>query len=519
MNSTSSMMEKVSNISKKNTYTDQQSSDKIMLLILTAHLPFIYFIVPYGFETHLQGAIPATLAVIASTMAYFSAKGTFASRSVIAVSFMMMSMVMIMQQMGRLELHFHIFSALAFLIIWRDWKVLVVAAAAIAVHHAASVPLQLSGSTFAGISYVVYGQTCDWPTFFIHAIFVIVETAILIFFSVRLKKQFEISNQISANLQVAAEQKDLTLDLSGIKSSNDGDNMFLSTLDSFYQFVRKTIGEFQLASADLTKIADNSSNINLDNQDQLGKQSEHISSVATSVHEMANTISAISDTTKNATRASNDAKSLSIKASEKVTDTVSQMGELVTQLRSAKKVVDNLAQDTTEIVGILDVIRSIADQTNLLALNAAIEAARAGDQGRGFAVVADEVRTLAQRSQDATSEINTVIDKLQSAADRAVEMMDLGQKKSENTIQTAEDTKTLLLSAADATNNISDLSLVVASAIEEQKTVSDGITKEMESIHHSNKYVREKSDRAVELSQETSNLGHNIHKSAYSIKV
>lgn len=500
------------------TNSDYRSSDRIMLFILAAHLPFIYFLVPSGFETHIQGAIPATLAVVASVSAYFSGKGTLISRGVIAISFMIMSMVMIMQQMGRLELHFHIFSALAFLIIWRDWKVLVMAAGAIAIHHAVSVPLQLSGSQFSGVPYIAYGQTCDWPTFFIHATFVIIETGILIFFCLRLQAQFSLSNRVGATLQIAAKEKDLTIDLGKIKSFSNEDREYLDTLDVFYQMIRGTVVNFQHAASELTDIADKSSDISKNNQEQLDKQNDYISTVATSIHEMASTISDITKTTTNAAEAANNAKSLSTEGSSKVADTVNHMSDLVLQLRGAKTVVDNLAQDTVEIVSILDVIRSIADQTNLLALNAAIEAARAGEQGRGFAVVADEVRTLALRSQDATSEIDGVIEKLQNAANKAVSMMDKAQGKSEETIHVAEDTNTLLLSATEAATEISDLSFIVASAIEEQKAVSDGITKDMEHIHQSNSYVRDKSSQATDLSEKTAQIGHRIHDSAHSLK-
>jgi len=144
--------------------------------------------------------------------------------------------------------------------------------------------------------------------------------------------------------------------------------------------------------------------------------------------------------------------------------------------------IESMAQHTQQISAVLTVIGDIAEQTNLLALNAAIEAARAGEQGRGFAVVADEVRALAARTQNSTSEINTMLTKLNSGVNAVVNAMD---KTKERCITTATDTQEVnqdLDSMEVAIATISELTIQIASAAEEQSTVSGEVTRNMSEI-------------------------------------
>lgn len=118
---------------------------------------------------------------------------------------------------------------------------------------------------------------------------------------------------------------------------------------------------------------------------------------------------------------------------DSVSQVISEVGGLTEEVSQASNVIKQLEADSDNIGTVLVLIRDIAEQTNLLALNAAIEAARAGEHGRGFAVVADEVRILAGKTQQATTEIQTIIEELQQRARNAVQVMEHGQERVEAT--------------------------------------------------------------------------------------
>ena len=150
---------------------------------------------------------------------------------------------------------------------------------------------------------------------------------------------------------------------------------------------------------------------------------------------------------------------------EQVTETIHALTQDVT---NANVVIERLDQRSDSIGGIVSTIDGIAEQTNLLALNAAIEAARAGEQGRGFAVVADEVRQLAKRTQEATSEINQLVQNLQTDAQQATSAMNKSSEQVQVTVSNTEAAVATFEQISLELNNLSDMNSLIASASEQQ---------------------------------------------------
>jgi methyl-accepting chemotaxis protein len=193
-----------------------------------------------------------------------------------------------------------------------------------------------------------------------------------------------------------------------------------------------------------------------------------------------------------------------------VEQAISNINLLDTDIGNASDVIQLLAQDTDNIGSVLDVIRGIADQTNLLALNAAIEAARAGEQGRGFAVVADEVRTLAQRTQDSTSEIQSMIEKLQVGAKAAVQVMEQSKKRTVACVSNTRETGDSLEKITQSVASISDINTQIAAATEEQNSTIDDIKRNVDNINQHVELTMEGSQETASNSQKTTELSEKI---------
>jgi methyl-accepting chemotaxis protein len=169
----------------------------------------------------------------------------------------------------------------------------------------------------------------------------------------------------------------------------------------------------------------------------------------------------------------------------------SSIETLTREVRGGFDSVQQVTGQTEQIASILQTIESIAEQTNLLALNAAIEAARAGEQGRGFAVVADEVRSLAQRTQDSTEEIRSMIETLIHSSKSALTSMEscstMATGTAEEVVKNAEMIESLLESV-DAINMTIER---VATAAEEQSQVTEDINQNVQMVRDRSSHISE----------------------------
>ncbi|RTR39505.1 methyl-accepting chemotaxis protein [Shewanella canadensis] len=223
----------------------------------------------------------------------------------------------------------------------------------------------------------------------------------------------------------------------------------------------------------------------------------------TAITEMSSTADTVAQSAVETASNTQSANEEAMAAKEIVSDASSSVMALVNEVDEASARIHTMNTNTQQIVSVLGVIGGIADQTNLLALNAAIEAARAGEQGRGFAVVADEVRTLAARTQDSTAEIDAILSRLTQDAASAVEVMDVTKKSCQQAAEKTSRVTESLDIMSDSVVLINDLSSQIATASEEQSSVTEEINRNMCTIQAT---VQELTQNGVEAAESTHNL-------------
>ncbi|GGY59909.1 methyl-accepting chemotaxis protein [Marinobacter zhanjiangensis] len=265
-------------------------------------------------------------------------------------------------------------------------------------------------------------------------------------------------------------------------SGRDEMTELMQAMATMQDNLRNTIGTITASSGKLASTAGQLNSVTEESSRSLNQQSEELDQAATAVNEMTTAIDDVAQNANAAADSSREANQHSQAGREKVQDTVMAMEGLADNINNTVHHIEELATKAGDIGAVLDVIRGIADQTNLLALNAAIEAARAGEAGRGFAVVADEVRGLARRTQDSTTEIETMISAVQNGSENARQAMASSSERSGEVLSIAREAGNALARIAEAVTEINDRNASIASGAEEQAQVARDVDRNLVNI-------------------------------------
>ncbi|MFT5117780.1 MAG: methyl-accepting chemotaxis protein [Kiritimatiellia bacterium] len=321
--------------------------------------------------------------------------------------------------------------------------------------------------------------------------------------------------QVSAGLaNIAKGNGDLTLRIKA--ASHDEIGLLANNFNCFVEYLHGIISRVKDVSDELGIQATTTASHAISSADKVKVQKNEITMVATAINEMTIATQEIAINAVNTVSTADEALTLSSEGQEQVRKSQASINALADEVTQVSQVITELDKHAQEISSILATISGIAEQTNLLALNAAIEAARAGDQGRGFAVVADEVRVLSQRTHSSTEEIQNMIEVLQKTTQNAVKSMEASQSLTSTSVSDAEIASESLSRIRDSITTINDMSTLIATAAEEQTSVTLEINSNTTNINSAAEDLaqeaQESTARSHKLSQLTEALKSDIAK-------
>lgn len=486
-------------------FQQRQHADVLMLVPVWFMCLFSLALAPWHGTWREALLIGLPLALVASLVVYLF-KGRLLSRCSIALCFMLYAALVIHQAHGMIEMHFSIFVLLAFLVYYRDWLPIVIAAAVIAVHHLSFHVLQHQGFPVFVFSHADHGL----GIVALHAMFVVCQSAFQCWLAVRLKReavQTEEAAVFMGKLAQTGEGIDLRFRKADARSELAiGLNGFMAAL---HQLVARTDGVAAYIHQEVDELSRRAQGL----EAILLEQKDGVRVAQAAVADSSQSIAAVADRTTEAMQFSTSSAGRAQQGQELIEHSLQTSSQLEQAIAAADQHVGNLTAQTGDIRSILELIRGVARQTNLLALNASIEAARAGEHGRGFAVVADEVRLLSDQTEDYAQRIEQTIQQLGVTADEAASSMGCSREYCQQAVSRFQQLGELLNGFADDIGVINQLSGQIARATSDQVLIAEQVQRTVTGIEGNLQLTEQTAHAVSEVSRALSEHARQLEES------
>lgn len=272
-------------------------------------------------------------------------------------------------------------------------------------------------------------------------------------------------------------------------------NIMLSTL-------QEIVKELSSKTSIVAQSSFHVSSMLIDARDHAVNQKDKSNHSSKAILEMLHGVTQINNDAVTAAANATETEQKASKGGQDLQESINSITGLADEMDSAAGTIEALEKQSDAVGQVVRVIGDIAEQTNLLALNAAIEAARAGEQGRGFAVVADEVRTLASRTQESTSEIQSIIEHLQRDTKVAVDSIHSAKNTAHHSVETISSVSGKLMEIINAVGEIAVVIRRIESSSEIQKSSNESVNSDIQGILRiADKVVQDSNNSLEETNQ------------------